>query len=109
MTGLARLGAVDGDGGERDEGRSKHRFASVGCDQRVKMWIVTLDTVKGDIRVVKEANAPTSVADAAALEVERVLHGNGDGAGRGRKRLWVVGVGMESWSVDAGGTERRGV
>lgn len=88
ITALAHLGELKA-GNDRS-----HRFASVGNDQRLKTWAVHVEfAAKGleGLRVVKEKDMSTSVADASSLDV-----GVDEG---GERRLYVAGIGMERWRV----------
>jgi len=91
VTAVAHLGELEA---VSERSFVKHRFASVGNDQRLKIWVVTLDLAEedlGEIRVVRESNVSTSVADANSLDmsVDR----------SGQRRLYVAGIGMETWKV----------
>lgn len=91
VTAVAHLGEL-GVGNARS--RVKHRFVSVGNDQRLKTWVVSVGLAEEGseaLGVVKGGNVSTSVADASCLDVAA------DGGGRGR--LYVAGVGMEGWRV----------
>lgn len=75
----------------------RHRFASVGNDQRLKTWVVSINldiTGPEGISVAKESNVSTSVADASSLDVEVDRDG--------QRRLYVAGIGMETWRVGDG-------
>lgn len=77
-----------------------YRFASVGNDQRLKTWVVSIDQEQDGVmgmKVMRETDVPTAVADASSLDV--------DIDEEGRKRVVVAGIGMESWAVGDGGME----
>ena len=69
-------------------------LASVGNDQRLKIWEVGLDmTQEGaeGIIISRMANVYTSVADASSLAAYRDANG--------RRWLLVAGIGMERWTI----------
>ena len=78
------------------QGQNDHNFtlASVGNDQRLKIWDVGIDMkqegVEG-VAVSRAASMYTSVADASALGTYR----DGDA----RRWLMVAGIGVERWGV----------
>ncbi|KAL9129659.1 MAG: hypothetical protein Q9217_001938 [Psora testacea] len=79
------------------------RFASVGSDQRLKTWLVTIDQSRGDgvagVDVSKVGDVYTSVADASSLDAYKDEDEGDDGDGVWR--ILVAGIGMEAWKVDA--------
>lgn len=69
-------------------------LASVGNDQRLKIWNVSIDTAKSKggvegITVRRVANVYTSIADASSLETYRDAEGE--------YWLLVAGIGLERW------------
>ncbi|CAF9935770.1 hypothetical protein IMSHALPRED_010342 [Imshaugia aleurites] len=77
-------------------------LASVGNDQRLKIWNVDIEDTKTErkvegIRISRIANVHTSIADASSLATYRDA--------RGRQWLLVAGIGMERWRVGGGGEE----
>ena len=67
-----------------------HRFVSVGTDQRLKTWVLEIDSISEGVegmKVKKVDDIPTGVADASSLSTFR--------DGGGLWRVVVVGVGME--------------
>ena len=96
VTAVAYLGPLTND---PRSNATRHRVASVGNDQRLKMWRVSFDagsdSIEG-VEVKKEGNVYTAVADASSLEVEI------DDKGKGR--VVVAGIGVEWWKFgDEGG------
>lgn len=70
------------------------RLVSVSSDQRLKTWNLSVDLGKPGIeglKVRKEGNVHSSIADASCVEV---MHGEGGGAG-----VMVAGIGMETWRI----------
>ena len=87
------------------------RFASVGNDQRLKTWIVTVRTntdscdgsvAASNVRIRKVGDVYTGVADASSLDSYREEDGGtgGEGGDQEKWNLIVAGIGMESWKVD---------
>lgn len=85
-------------------------LASVGNDQRLKTWNVSIDGdpvetqgAKGGIELSGVADVYSSVADAGALGTfsDGVDDDDGDG---GRRQCWVLvaGIGVERWRVGGG-------
>ena len=82
-------------------------FASVGTDQRLKIWEVIANLELGDqnpspraaFKVDNVEDVHTSVADASSLSVFNYDDDDDDDF---VKRLCVVGVGMECWAVNGG-------
>ena len=113
VTGVAFLGNHDNrpncqfETGEGNATDSSFTLASVGNDQRLKIWHVSIDRKtltepgggKGAIELRRVADVYTSVADASALGVCR------DGIEDGRQGwLLVAGIGVERWKIGS----RRG-
>lgn len=96
VTGVAFLGKPDGACHEEKEKR--FMLASVGNDQRLKIWEVGVDMqqkgVESIIKVSRIAKVYTSIADASSLGTHR-------DAG-GQRWLLVAGIGMERWRVGDG-------
>lgn len=70
-------------------------FATSSNDQRLKLWIVTIDLSKQGVEgleIRKEGNVCTSVADVSSMDVFSDRSGC--------QKVLVCGVGMEAWSVD---------
>lgn len=96
ITGLACLNE------QISTGQIDFTIASVGTDQRLKIWRILCNEHKLEsghldvhsMKVVPEANVHSSVADASALDFT---------SKGGEGRLYVVGVGMECWRI-AGNT-----
>ena len=87
ITGIAAL--------DKSEENGSYRFATVGNDQRLKIWGLIFDGTKDGIeavRIRKIRDVYTGVADASSLE------GYEDQAGVWR--VLAAGIGMESWKVD---------
>lgn len=83
------------------------RFASVGNDQRMKTWMITVFSTNGgggasDARVKKVGDVYTGVADASSLDG----YWEGDAGTEGEReegekwKLMVAGIGMEVWNLD---------
>ena len=94
VTAIACLDREGKTSNNDEEVTAVYKFASTGNDQRLKTWSIAIDSSKdgfGTARLKKVSDVHSTVADASALEafVER----------KGRQRIVVVGVGMESWSV----------
>lgn len=102
ITALAYLGHID----NRNE--MDFRFASVGNDQRLKTWVITVVRSSADdggglgasnVKVEKVGDVYTGVADASSLDAYREEDA-GTGGERGEEngekwKLVVAGIGME--------------
>lgn len=79
-----------------DEGSGKvYSFASVGNDQRLRVWQV-IDNISEEtverFTIQKQRDEHTSIADAASLSTMSIR-------GTDSIRLCIAGIGMETWSV----------
>ena len=94
--------AVTSLGDEDLDSHIVYRFASVGNDQRLKTWDLVHDLEQAGVqglRFKKGCDKHTTVADASAMEGFRSRDEEDQ-----MDKVCVVGIGMETWSVD-GGTE----
>lgn len=69
-------------------------LASVGNDQRLKIWKISVDLHQAEVRgikVKKWADLYTSVADASSLDVYQDADE--------RRWLYVAGIGIECWKI----------
>ena len=76
--------------------RTTRRFATVGNDQRLKIWEILDDTQAQGVdgfRIRKQSDVHTSIADASALETFTVPDDKPD-------KICVAGIGMETWLFD---------
>lgn len=76
-------------------GQQAMYLSSVGNDQRLKTWLITVYPARKGVEglhVKQVSNVYSSIADAAALEVFHDVIGHA--------KLYVAGVGIESWLVD---------
>ena len=86
---------------EKRRDRKGFKVASVGNDQRLKIWDVGTNTERvtegaGEkMQVSKVADVHTSIADAGALDCYR----DGSEDDGGRSWLVVAGIGVERWRV----------
>ena len=99
VTGVVFLREKSDWRGGSQNGKKGSRLASVGNDQRLKIWEVTVGPDEKDgVDVSKAADVYTSVADASSLGTYR-----GD-ADDGQRWLLVAGIGVERWRIgDPGG------
>ena len=78
--------------------RSKiYGLATVGNDQRLKIWTVSIDMTKAGVAGVDVRSASTtytSVADASSIATYRDADG--------QRWLLVAGIGMERWRIGSG-------
>lgn len=92
------------------------RVASVGADQRLKVWVVDVDIgrveegVGEGIDVRRVADFYTSIADAGALGWYRDGCEDEDDGDEDSSRCWIVvaGIGIERWGVNRGISRGRG-
>ncbi|MCJ1287952.1 hypothetical protein MMC26_007305 [Xylographa opegraphella] len=92
ITGIQCLGPeLDSD--QSDE-KISWTFATVSNDQRLKSWILTIDSRKPRaewLSVRKGANLHSSIADASCMEISPGV--------RGGKKIMVAGIGVETWNI----------
>lgn len=77
-----------------DENETGLKVASVGNDQRLKIWEVNIDVKQAGVEgveVSRVVNVYTSVADASSLATYRDADG--------QRWLLVAGIGLERWRV----------
>ena len=74
--------------------RSVHSFATVGTDQRIKIWLMTLGSGTGvdGIELKKARDISTGISDASSLGIWK--HASGS------QKLFVAGDGIEYWDVE---------
>ena len=82
-----------------EPGITMYCLVTVGDDQRLKMWEIVQDDIESygvegfSIRI--QSDVYTSIADASALKTSMVPHGE-------LTKVFVAGVGMETWVVGGG-------
>ena len=82
----------DDDERGHDDDTGVFTLATVGNDQRLKIWHIRIPTTaQAGVDVRRIADVYTSVADAGALGTYRDA--------RGRRGLLVAGIGMETWRI----------
>lgn len=100
-------------GTRKGESRKVVRVATAGNDQRLKTWWVevTGDGTGVEVEVQREADVPSTIADAGALAVARDAayeydceespRGSEEGDAAWKGRVVVTGVGVEVWDCCA--------
>ena len=69
-------------------------FATVSNDQRLKTWVLTIDSRKPaaeGLSVRQGSSQLSSIADASCMEITP--------GGRGEMKIMVAGIGIETWNV----------
>lgn len=93
VTGIQWLGSTTSTYSQKKS--ASFRLASVSNDQRLKTWAVSIDLsqpgVEG-LKVKKEANVYSAIADASCMEV---IPGEGEEAGG----VVIAGIGTETWRI----------
>ena len=93
VTGIQCLGcrAEDDSPGRR----TSWRWVTISNDQRLKSWVLTVDSTKpgaGGLSLCKDLGSYSSVADASCMEVTPEGHGQ-------QRRIIIAGIGVETWNV----------
>ena len=100
VTGVVFLGEKSDRRGGNHNAKKGFGLASVGNDQRLKIWEVTVGLEKEGVDVGRVADVYTSVADASSLGTYR-----DDADDDGQRWLLVAGIGVERWRIgDPGGS-----
>ncbi|MCJ1438245.1 hypothetical protein MMC27_007633 [Xylographa pallens] len=78
----------------QSDGRTSWTFATVSNDQRLKTWILTIDSgtpgTEG-LSVRKGTSLQSSIADASCMEMTPGFCGE--------KRIMIAGIGVETWNA----------
>ena len=92
VTGIQDLGPKLNSG--QSLRKTSWTFATVGNDQRLKTWILTVDSrtprAKG-LSVRKGTSLHSSIADASCMEMTQGICGD--------KGIMIAGIGVETWNV----------
>ncbi|MCJ1390601.1 hypothetical protein MMC18_003462 [Xylographa bjoerkii] len=82
-------------GTDGSDGRTLWNFATVGNDQWLKSWILTIDSRKrgaAGLSVCKGTRSYSSVADGSCMQITPEGYGE-------TRRVMVAGIGVETWNV----------